>query len=287
MKASLEKIDPVFGSSFSIRRFTDIRIYGTPFWHFHPEYEIVYISRGKGKRHIGDHISYFENGDLIFLGPNLPHFGFAEEIADDHVEVVVQMKEDFLGQDFFQRPEMLEIKQLFERAKQGVSYYGETKRLVGDRLEHMTELNNFDKLLELLSLLQILASSPDYKLLNAQGLAFEVSAQDHERMQSVYEYVENNFQQDINLDTAAQRVNMTVPAFCRYFKKITTKTFIQFTNEFRVAYACRMLANEDMGVATISYESGFNNLSHFNKQFKKITGLSPREYRQKQKKLVL
>ena len=127
MKASLEKIEPVFGSSFTFRRFTDIRRVGSTYWHLHPEYEIVYISHGRGKRHIGEHLSYYEDGDLIFLGPNIPHFGFAEGLIEDHVEVVVQMKEDFLGKDFFERPEMYGIKQLFERAKQGISYSGETK----------------------------------------------------------------------------------------------------------------------------------------------------------------
>lgn len=286
MKASLEKIQPVFGSSFNIRRFKNMRNGGSTFWHFHPEYEIVYISCGRGKRHIGDHISYYEQGDLIFLGPNLPHFGFTEELADDNVEVVVQMKEDFLGRDFFQRPEMHGIQQLFQRAHQGISYFGETKRIVGERLDRMVDLNNFDRLLELLSVLQIMAHSEDYKLLNAKGLAFEVSAQDHERMQAVYEYVEQHFQQEINLDEAARRVNMTAPAFCRYFKKLTNKTFIQFTNEFRIAHACRLLANEDESIAGVSYDSGFNNLSHFNKQFKKIAGLSPREYRKSLRKVV-
>jgi len=286
MKASLEKIEPVFGSSFNIRRFTDIRNSGSGFWHFHPEYEIVYISNGRGKRHIGDHISYYEDGDLIFLGPDLPHFGFTEDLADDHVEVVVQMKEDFLGPDFLRRPEMQGIEQLFQRAKQGITYFGETKKVVGKRLDRMMGLNNFDRLLELLALLEMMARSTEYKLLNAKGLAFEVSAQDHERMQAVYEYVETHFQQEINLDEASRRVNMTSPAFCRYFKKLTSKTFIQFTNEFRVAHACRMLANDDESIAGVSFECGFNNLSHFNKQFKKIAGLSPREYRKSLRKVV-
>lgn len=286
MRASLEKIEPIFGNSFNIRRFTDIRNSGSAFWHFHPEYEIVYISNGRGKRHIGDHISYYEDGDLIFLGPDLPHFGFTEELADDHVEVVVQMKEDFLGRDFLCRPEMQGIQQLFQRAKQGISYFGETKKKVGKRLDRMIGLNNFDRLLELLALLEIMARSTEYKLLNAKGPAFEVSAQDHERMQAVYEYVETHFQQEINLDEASRRVNMTSPAFCRYFKKLTNKTFIQFTNEFRVAQACRLLANEDESIAGVSFECGFNNLSHFNKQFKKIAGLSPREYRKSLRKVV-
>lgn len=287
MKASLEKIEPGFGSSFTMRKFTDIQYCKAPHWHFHPEYEIVYISNGKGKRHIGDHISFYKEGDLIFLGPDLPHFGFTEELHEEHVEVVVQMKEDFLGKDFLQKPEMRAIHQLFEKSKLGLSFFGETKHIVGERLVKMDGENNFDRLLNLLQVLQIMAQSGEYEILNANGLAFEVNAQDHERMEVIYTYVESQFQNPIKLQEVADNVNMTVPAFCRYFKKLTQKTFTQFVNEFRIAHACRLLSDDHLSIAAVSYESGFNNLSHFNKQFKIITSESPREYRKNLKKLVL
>jgi AraC-like DNA-binding protein len=284
MKATFEKIEPVFGNSFTIRQFTDCS--NKPFWHFHPEYEIVYVSNGSGKRHIGDHISYYEDGDLIFLGPDLPHFGFTEGMSEEHVEVVVQMKADFLGRDFWQKPEMEAIRQLFGRAEQGLSFYGHTKKLVGDRLVGMLELNNFDRLLELLSILQQLATSEEYNLLHATGFAVEVNAQDHDRMETIYAYVQENFQEEVSLEEVAKRINMTVPAFCRYFKKLTRKTFIEFVNEIRIAHACRALTDEHLSIAAVSFDSGFNNLSHFNKQFRLITGVSPREYRKNLKKMV-
>ena len=286
MKAILEKIEPAFGSSFTIRRFDDKEECNRPHWHFHPEYEIVYISNGRGKRHIGDHISFYDDGDLIFLGPNLPHFGFTEELFEDHVEIVVQMKEDFLGQEFLSKPEMDAIKRLFERSRQGISFPGEVKEEVGRRLKAMMKLENFNRLLELLSILQLMARTADYKSLNASGFALEVNAQDQKRIEAVYDYVENNFQEDVNLDEAASRVNMTVPAFCRYFKKLTRKTFSQFVNEFRIAHACRLLGDDTLTIAAVSFDSGFNNLSHFNRQFKSITGLSPRDYRKSLKKVV-
>ena len=154
MKATLEKIVPGFGSSFTYRRFTDRNYCGKPYWHVHPEYEIVYISNGQGKRHIGDHISYYEQGDLIFLGPDIPHFGFTEKLLDNHCEVVVQMVPDFLGSGFFDRPEMRAIQQLFERSRQGISFYGDIKSRVGPRLDKMHQLNNFEQLIELLQILQ-------------------------------------------------------------------------------------------------------------------------------------
>ncbi|HMO40503.1 MAG TPA: AraC family transcriptional regulator [Saprospiraceae bacterium] len=284
MKAALEKIEPVFGNSFTIRQFTDSN--QKPFWHFHPEYEIVYISNGRGKRHIGDHISYYDDGDLIFLGPNLPHFAFTEELFEEHIEIVVQMKADFLGRDFFDRPEMSAIRQAFERSEQGLTFCGDTKKRIGERLTRMMEMNNFDRLLELLSVLQDIATSKEYNILNVGNYAMEVGAQDHVRMETVYAYVQENFQTEVSLDEVANRVSMTVPAFCRYFKKLTRKTFTEFVNEIRVAHACRQLGQEHLSIAEVSFESGFNNLSHFNKQFRQITGVSPREYRKSLKKVV-
>ena len=286
MKASLEKIEPGFGSSFTIRKFTDAQYHSKPHWHFHPEYEIVYISNGRGKRHIGDHISYYEDGDLIFLGPNLPHFGFTEELYEKHVEIVLQMKEDFLGHDFLSKPELQRIQQLFDRSKQGLSFSGATKKKIGAELEAMVEMDTFDRLIRLLQMLKDLAESSDYELLNANGFALEVNPSDYGRIQSIYAFVEQNFQNQIGLDEIAKEISMTVPAFCRYFKKLTQKTFTQFVNEFRVAYACRKLSDQSLSVAAVSFESGFNNLSHFNKQFRQITGTSPSDYRKNLRRVV-
>lgn len=286
MKAKLEKIEPAFGSSFTIREFDDANFCNRPHWHFHPEYEIVYVSNGRGKRHIGDHVSYFEDGDLIFLGPDLPHFGFTEEIDEEHVEIVVQMKEDFLGIGFFSIPEMQDIRRLFERAKQGISFNGETKIAAGKDLKQLPRIEGFDRLLLLLKILQRMARSSEYELLQASAFGIEVNAQDHERIQKVYRYVEDNFKEDVSLEAVAGRVNMTVPAFCRYFKRLTNKTFTQFVNEYRVAHACRLLADESMPISNVAYDSGFNNISHFNKQFKTFTHASPREYRKNQKKII-
>lgn len=286
IKASLEKIEPGFGSSFTIRKFTDVQCHSKPHWHFHPEYEIVYISNGRGKRHIGDHFSFYENGDLIFLGPDLPHFGFTEELPEGHVEIVLQMKEDFLGNDFLSRPEMHMIQLLFDRSKQGLSFSGDTKKRIGKQLEAMVEMNAFDRLIGLLQVLKELAISTDYELLNANGFALEVNSTDYGRIQAIYAFVEQNFQSQMSLDDIAQEVNMTVPAFCRYFKKMTQKTFTQFANEFKVAHACRLLSDNILSIAAISFESGFNNLSHFNKQFRIVTGTSPSEYRKNLRHVV-
>jgi AraC-like DNA-binding protein/quercetin dioxygenase-like cupin family protein len=286
MKALLEKIDPIFGSSFTIREFTDLDPVYKPFWHFHPEYEIVYISKGKGKRHIGNHISYYEDGDLIFLGPNLPHLGFTEGHFKDQVEVVLQMKEDFLGKGFLQAPEMRDIQHLFERSRKGLIFKGKTREQTGQRLREMVRMDPFERVLALLQVLQFLASTDECDSLNADGFALEVQAQHLDRMQEVYHYVEANFQQEVSLEEAAKRTNMTVPAFCRYFKRITGKTFTHLVNEVRIAHACRLLNDEHLSIAAVSFDSGFNNLSHFNKQFKLVVGTSPRAFRHNLKQIV-
>jgi AraC-like DNA-binding protein/quercetin dioxygenase-like cupin family protein len=286
MKPLLERIDPVFGSSFTIREFTGLTPVSKPFWHFHPEYEIVYISKGRGKRHIANHISYYEEGDLIFLGPNLPHLGFTEGHFDDQVEVVVQMKEDFLGREFLNVPEMQDIHHLFERSRKGLIFSGQTKIWAGEQLRALIKEEPFERLIGLLKVLKTLARTEDSTLLNADGFAFEVNAQHVGRVQEVYEFVGENFQKEMTLEEIAGRVNMTEPAFCRYFKRLTGKTFTQFVNEVRIAHACRLLSDEKLSIADVSFESGFNNLSHFNKQFRLVTGASPREFRNNLRSIV-
>jgi AraC-like DNA-binding protein/quercetin dioxygenase-like cupin family protein len=286
-KPLFENIRPTFGNSFTVRKFTEEDANGMPYWHCHPEYEIVFISNGRGRRHIADHVSHYFEGDLILLGPNLPHLGFTQETKEQHVQVVVQMKEDFLGKDFFEIPEMADIRQLFERARSGLSFHGHTRWEVGQILQNMVDLDKFWRMVELLRALQIMADSQEVWPLKINYLSLEVKPHDQQRMQSVYHFVEQNFQKQFTLDEASQVINMTPPAFCRFFKKLNHKTFIEFVNEFRVAHACSLLSEEHLSIAAVSYESGFNNLSHFNKQFKIVTGVTPTQYRQDLRKVVV
>lgn len=286
-KPLFENIHPTFGQSFTVRRFTEEDASGLPYWHCHPEYEIVFISNGRGKRHIADHVSHYFEGDLVLLGPNIPHLGFAQELQEKHVQVVVQMKENFLGKDFFEIPEMADIRQLFQRALSGLSFHGHTRWEVGQILQNMVEMDNFWKMVELLRALQIMADSQEVWPLHINYLSLEVKPQDHQRMQSVYDFVEKNFQRPFTLDEAARVISMTPPAFCRFFKKLNHKTFIEFLNEFRIAHACSLLSEKHISIAEVSFESGFNNLSHFNKHFKLVTGVTPTQYRQDLRQFIL
>jgi AraC-like DNA-binding protein len=286
LKPAFEKIDPTFGSSFTLRVFNESNQNTPRFYHFHPELELIYVKGGSGKRHIGNHLSCYQDGELVLMGSGLPHAGFTDRMTRNESEVVVQMREDFLGKAFFDIPEMKSIQQLFERAKLGISYYGETKKEIGSRIEKLEEMDQFSRLLELLSILKHMAETEEYELLNANEFALEVKPQDNDRINDIYDFVHSNFTRSISLDEIAEEVNMTVPAFCRYFKKQSGKTFTKFVNEFRVVHACKLLIEEPKSITDIAFESGFNNFSHFNKLFKEKTNMSPSAYRNRAKQIL-
>ena len=279
-KPALEKVNPVFGSSFSVKHYTDPSPnVSRPFWHFHPEMELVYVKGGSGKRHIGNHISCYQNGDLILIGSMLPHSGFTNRLTGNESETVVQFREDFLGNDFFQQLELQDIHRLFSRARSGISFHGEAKRSIGARMEKLPTLDNFGRLIELLCLLQDMAWTDEYEILNAGGYTLEVENSDNDRINVIYDFVRTNFDRPIPLEEIAEIAAMTVPAFCRYFKRISGKTFTRFVNEFRIVHACKLLSEGNQTISNICLESGFNNFSHFNRLFKETTGNSPSEYR--------
>jgi len=279
----LEKIEPQFGSSFTYHKFEEAAIKTAPAWHFHPELEIVYIAEGSGKRHIGNHISYFKRGTLVMLGPNLPHFGFIDRMTNSASEVVVQMKADFLGEQFLKLPETKHIASLFERSKNGLSFHGNIKKKIGERLIDMNYMTPIEKMLSFIKVLDKLAQTEEYKVLNAETVPLIVTSQDGDRINIIYNYVRENFREEIPLVDIARVAAMTVPSFCRYFKKHTLKTFTQFVNEFRIVHACKLISEEYISIADVCFECGFNNFSHFNRQFRKVTGLSPSEYKKELK----
>ncbi|TAE36099.1 MAG: AraC family transcriptional regulator [Runella slithyformis] len=276
MKIEYEKIVPDQGSSFKVLHWRSHQ--DRFFWHQHPEHEIVYIHKGSGKRHIGAHLSYFEEGELMFIGPNVPHLNFGYGADDAHEEIVVQLRDDFMGTEFLQKPEMQAVKQLFERSKQGIKFFGETRKQVANMMLNLPQLSEFERLVELLMVFRKLALTPDFELLNTIDARFEYSHRDEERIGRIYAYVEAHYQQDINLQHVADLANLTVPSFCRFFKKMMQMTFTDFVNEYRINQACKLLT-QNQTVAESCYASGFNNESHFTKTFKHITGKNPRDYR--------
>jgi AraC-like DNA-binding protein len=285
-KPAFEAIAPNFGHSFTYQKFDSTKHNKDNLWHYHPEIELVYVNGGAGKRQIGSHVSCYTEGDLILIGSNLPHCGFTDKFTGNKSEIVIQMKEDFLGNSFFDIPEMKQTRTLFEIARGGVAFYGETKNIVGEKLENLENESDFEQLLSILSILNELGNSHDFKVLNAEGFSFKTDIEDNDRINIVFNHVRNNFKEELTLAEIADKAGMTVPSFCRYFKKITNKTFIQFVNEYRLVHASKLLAEQPMSITDVCFESGFNNFSHFNKSFKAFTGQNPSEFRNRLKKVL-
>jgi AraC-like DNA-binding protein len=286
MKPTLEKITPNFGSSLLVKKHIQFLKTNKAFWHFHPEIEIVYVNKGKGKRHIGNHVSYFNNSQLVLIGSNLPHLGFTDRLTTNGSETLIQFKSDFLGADFFKIPEMNSIAQLFERAKKGIRFNTEIKKRIGPKIEELEGIDGPNRIISFLHILKELALTDDYTILNANGFAFETQPQDSGKIDLIFKYVNENFDQHISLNEIASLVSMTVPAFCRFFKKTTSKTFTKLVNEYRVVHATKLLSESNISITDICFECGFNNFSHFNKLFKEFTGKSASKYRSQILKLV-
>jgi AraC-like DNA-binding protein len=278
MKAKLESITSDSDSSF--------RILLTPnlndlfYWHFHPEYEIVYVEAESGFRHIGDHISKYEGSDIAFIGPNIPHLNFDYGVKTKVNTVVVQMKENFLGPQFFSLPEIAAIKNLFEKAKSGLAFYGATKKLAGEKLKQLPALPHFEQLITLLQVFNVLAGSSETEMLKARPIASASVLKEQQRLQKVYHFIEANYQHQVDVNVVAALCNLTTAAFCRYFKKSTHATFTDFLNQFRINQSKKMLL-QDKNVTEACFECGFSNISYFTKTFKKITGENPSAYKKK------
>lgn len=278
IKASYEVLQPTSGHSFLIRKFSKVA-FDAPY-HFHEEFELTYIVNGKGKRYVGSHMEDFSTGDLVLLGSNLPHCWKLEAETPDASAIVIQFSANFLGEEFFNKAELQGIKKLFQKSASGISFNSITKNVVNRILRQMTEeKSNFKMLIGLLQILQHLAITNEYILLDQQRSVAEQSRSEQERINPVFAYLVENFREQVSLNVASGIANMTPNAFCKYFKKITRKTFMETVIEYRLNYATQQLVQTDEPISKISFESGFGDVSHFYKMFKHKMHQSPLNYR--------
>lgn len=280
MKPHIQKLPLSEQSSFVADTFVT-PYFETP-WHYHQEYELTLIIRGNGKRLVGNHVSNYGEGDLDFLGPNLPHWYRKEDAEEQGGSLVIHFTEEFLGQGFLQIPEMQRVLLLFERSKMGLHITGDTRQLVAEKMYRLLNLSGMPRLMCLLSILECLSGSAEYTMLSSPSMD-KLNTRENNRLQKVFGYVMDNFKNEINIDDVARIALMSPSGFCRYFKSATKKTFSQFVNEIRVGHACKQLMNRNYNVSYVCYESGFNNMANFNKQFKKIVNETPLRFRQKHK----
>ncbi|TDX87040.1 AraC family transcriptional regulator [Epilithonimonas xixisoli] len=276
---AFEAIKPNLGSSFTCLRFSRNENIKSHVWHYHPEIELIFVCGGSGKRQIGSNISYFTEGDLILIGSNLPHCGMTNENTKNDYEIVIQFSQNFMGTEFWNAPEMSKILTMLEKAKSGIVFGEKVKKALKSKLEALSESSSLDKLMKLIDILDSLATTSDYKILNAGKYYLQTQKEDNDRINLIFNHVKDNFKNQISLEEVAGLATMTVPSFCRYFKKITNKTFTQFVNEYRITHSLKLLAEQPMSITEICFESGFNNFSYFNKTFKEHTQKSPSQYR--------
>ena len=276
---AFEAIKPNIGSSFTCLHFSKNENIKSHVWHYHPEIELIFVCGGSGKRQIGSNISYFTEGDLILIGSNLPHCGMTNENTKNDYEIVIQFSQDFLGTEIWNAPEMNRIFQMLETAKSGIVFGEKVKKALASKMDALVKSSSLDKLVKLIDILDELAHTNDFKILNAGKYYLQTQKEDNDRINLIFNHVKDNFKNQISLEEVSGLATMTVPSFCRYFKKITNKTFTQFVNEYRITHSLKLLAEQPMSITEICFESGFNNFSYFNKTFKEHTQKSPSQYR--------
>lgn len=250
------------------------------YWHFHPECEIVYVEAEEGIRHIGEHISRYTQSDLVLIGPNIPHLNFDYGVAQTCEQVVVQFRESMFHDAIEHMPEFQTIGRLFERARKGIAFNGRTKETAANLLKELSGLREFERILHLFRIFQLLSISEDYTLLDASPIVDAREERDMNRLQKVYQFLEENYTVRIDIGEVAKAVHLSTPAFCRFFKKQSGITFTQFVNQFRISRSRKLLLQQKT-VTEACYASGFDNLSYFNRTFKKITGENPSHFRRK------
>ncbi|GAA4808128.1 AraC family transcriptional regulator [Olivibacter ginsenosidimutans] len=281
MKATYESVYNLPATSFTVRRFEE-KYFSAPY-HFHPELELTFIIKGAGKRYVGGRIDDYDAGDLVLLGENLPHCWKTELVDDTEVNsisMVVHFNRDFLGTNFFTIPEMKRISKLLHLSKNGLYFTPETACEIGKSMEALVqEQNTVARIGLFLNILDRLSFSTDFKVLEQQNLYEHISVVEREKINKVSAFIVDHFQKPITIEEAASLVHLSPHAFCKYFKKVTRKTFMETVIDYRIDFATQRLCDTDLPVTQIAFESGFADLSNFYRTFKKRKQLSPLAYR--------
>lgn len=254
--------------------------------HVHPEFELVFVKESFGKRIVGNFITSFEPGDMVLIGPNLPHIWINDESfhqglnANRARAIVVYFHPSLFDAGIFAIEEAAHIKDLLNKSRSGILIQHRTRNLIATKMEALVTLKGFEKVMGLLEILHLLSSSQDLEYINSDNFNAAESRSEKDRLCDVYRYVNENFRNDIQLRDVARLTNLTPQSFCRLFKKRNNMHFVEFLNQVRINNACKLLLDSDWTVSEIAYSCGYKTISNFNKLFKETTGLSPRIYRE-------
>lgn len=250
--------------------------------HTHEEFELNLILNAKSaKRMIGDHIGLIDDSELVFVGSNLPHAWFTEKCTSQDIhEVTIQFHRDLLDEKFLQKKQLSFMRAMFEQSSGGILFSKETVQRISPRILSLVNKTGFDSVLELLSILHDLSTSRNITILSGNTFSSAHIPYSSRRIEKVLQYLHGNFGKEISLAEAARITSMTEVSFSRFFKSKTGKTFIDTLNEIRIGNATRLLIETSHGIAEIAYACGFNNISNFNRIFKKRKGRTPKEFRE-------
>ncbi|MHA8053253.1 helix-turn-helix transcriptional regulator [Aquirufa sp. Wall-65K1] len=276
MKVQFEAVQIKEESSFRILQTPHLQDFYL--WHSHPEYELLYIEAESGPRRVGSHVSQYQQSDLVFIGPHVPHLNFDYGLKVPYRKIVVQMKEDFLGRTWSEVPELHAIKTLFEMAKTGIVFEGDKKEALGQRLMALPDKSHFDQFMEILSVFQVLAKEMRWVYLNETATWENPTQRDQQRWRLVKDWVESHYMRPISLQEISEQCHLSKEAFCRYFKTKTQLSFTNYLNQYRITQAKKMLV-KDLSIGDIAFACGFDSLSYFTKIFKRTIGVSPNMYR--------
>lgn len=281
IKPSFEAINPLSQNSFLVRIFEEEAF--TSSYHYHPEFELTLITKGSGKRYVGNHMDYFMEGDLVFLAANLPHCWKTDRIQKGEINAsstVIQFTENFMGADFFNKPELKDIKNLLERSSCGILFKGKIVPEISTAMKNMArEEVRFKQLTVLLEILYNLSITTNCTMLNRLSNIAVPIGSNLERLNAVFSYIIDNFKTGVTLNEAAKLAYMTPNAFCKYFKKNTHKTFIEVVLEYRLHYSTIQLIHTDKSVGQICFDCGFSDVAHFSRMFKKKMNISPLQFK--------
>lgn len=278
MKVQLETIVSQLGQSFSL--LFNPRLSDLFYWHFHPEYELVYIEAESGPRHVGSHASRYAGSDLVLIGSDIPHLNFDYGLPGDYRKVVVHLKKDLVERQWGGMPELEPLNLLFRQSARGIAFSGLDQARVGERLFGLEGLDPAHQYLELLDVLLELAEADPVEYLHEHPFANHYTVREQSRIRGVFAFIDRNYHRRIELQEVAQTCHLTREAFCRYFKKMTRYSFTEFLNRYRISQSKRMLMS-GYSVSDACYASGFESLSYFNRVFRKVAGENPSAFRRR------
>ena len=256
-----------------------------PVWHAHSEYQLFVVLEGTGTRFIGDSIKTFRPGELIFTGPHVPHVwrydeGYFRGGSGLRASgIVIYLNENFLGEHFLEKEEIVMLRKLFKKSLRGMEFFGSPRKQVVALMKELSALQGLPSLIHVLRILDILARTKEYRYISSRTHVDTLEQHEADRLNKVYEYVFENFRRKIRLQDLAELLHMTPTSFSRYFTMKNNKSFSRFVSEIRIKHACKMLTESDESVSHICYSCGFDTLSNFNKQFREITMRKPTQYR--------